>query len=198
MSKLIVLTGFMGSGKSYAAKRFDDRAYCIDGDHLFSTSHRTLRPEIPRDSPERNNWDGWPHHKRDVVTVCHIFSTSIAQAHPELGGHRGHVIADGAIFVYDWFREPLIEALTAVQPFEAVHLLYLNLPDEQLHQNIHSRGKPRQMAQYPTVESVKRGNDGFKAKFGPSRSRWEEFSRYEAFEERMREILAGIRPTPSP
>jgi hypothetical protein len=177
----------MGSGKSHAANQFTDQAHRIDGDHLFSTSHRVLRPGMP--VSEKNDWDKWPRDKRDEATLRRAFSESLPRADDKVYAHRGHVIADGAIFVYDWFRLPLIAALQAIQPFQDVHLLYLNLTPQQLFENIHRRGKPKQMKQYDTVEKVARDNDGFRQKFGTSRRLWEEFEDYGEFEGRMRAIL---------
>lgn len=187
MPVLIFLTGFMGCGKSHAARTFSNRAHCIDGDHLFSTSHRILRPDMPQE--EKNDWDKWPHDKRDSETLRQVFSESLVEADPSLSQYDGNVIADGAIFVYDWFRVPLIEAMDRTVPFDRVHLLYLNVSDKQLFDNIHRRGKVKQIKKYSDVAAVARDNDGFKKKFGATRRQWDEFTSYSAFEQRIRAIL---------
>jgi hypothetical protein len=188
MAKLIFLTGFMGSGKSYAARKFFGEAHRLDGDHFFSMSHRVLRPEMPES--EKNDWDKWPKDWRDEATIRRVFSESLPKADDKIADHCGHVFADGAIFVYDWFRQPLIPVLRGLRPFEeTVHLLYLSLTPQKLFENIHHRGKIEQKQQYDTVEKVARGNKGYREKFGKSLKLWEEFTDYDAFEARIRNIL---------
>jgi len=194
--KLIFLTGFSGSGKSEAAKKYGT-AYRIDGDHLFSTSLLELRPDL--DSVCKNDWDQWPAIGRNEETVAHIFSLTLERALKGIRDHSGHVIADGAIFVYDWFRNPLRGALAAVgHAFEDtdVHLIYSNLSDEELFINIQGRaqsgcGREHELSVYTDVATVARRNAGFQRKFGSSRSLWAEATSLHDLNVKLGTLLSG-------
>jgi hypothetical protein len=190
--KLIFLTGFSGSGKTCATKKFRDQVFRIDGDHLFSTSLRTLRPEL--DPSLKNVWPSWPRDDRGAATVARVFSQSLEKAEPDIRQHRGHVIADGAIFVYDWFRNPLLGALATVgHRFSDgdVHHLYIALTDQQLFDNIHKRARPNEVRDFKDVETVAQRNASFQSHFGPSRSIWTEATTFGDLVASLGAILRG-------
>jgi hypothetical protein len=197
VSKLIFLTGFSGSGKSEAAKKYCGTVYRIDGDHLFSTSLLELRPDL--DSACKNDWDQWPANGRNEETVARIFSLTLERASKGIRDHSGHVIADGAIFVYNWFRDPLRGALAAMgHAFEDtdVHLIYANLADEELFINIQDRarsgcGRAHELRDYTDVATVARCNAGFQKKFGASRSLWAEVTSLHDLNVKLGILLSG-------
>jgi len=196
VSKLIFLTGFSGSGKSEAAKKYGT-AYRIDGDHLFSTSLLKLRPNLEPGC--KNDWDQWPAIERNEETVARIFSLTLERAMKGIRDHSGHVIADGAIFVYDWFRNPLRGALAAVgHAFEVtdVHLIYSNLSYEELFKNIKDRAQPgcdreHELSVYKDVATVARRNADFQRKFGASRSLWAEVTSLHDLKVKLGTLLSG-------
>ncbi len=195
MPRLIFLTGFRGSGKSYAAKQWENVAFRIDGDHLFSASLLELRPELPDE--KRNDWSLWPKPDRTPETAARILGVTLPREFPQIMDHRGHVIADGAIFANDWFREGLIGRLKeGGHGFEEVHLLYADLPDEELFRNIRARaeaepGRRHELGLIRTVVDVTRDNAGFRRCFGRSLPQWIAATSRQELGERLGELLKG-------
>src|SRR5437016_5630789 len=104
MSKLIFVVGFSGGGKTETVKAFSPPAIIIDGDDLFSKSLLSHRPTVAYE--DRNDWCRWPTEERDLAQVGTAQERILESVPRQRSSDDRPIIADGAIFACDWFRNP--------------------------------------------------------------------------------------------
>lgn len=179
MASLIFLAGYTGSGKTTILKQYIDQALCIKGDSLQADAARRAFPFIRR--PYLYSWRSWPKDPSTMHLEPLMF-TSLNSICPHVREHDGHVLAEGAVFANEWFRDALTTALAANgKNFkgEDIHLLYLHPSHDMVYANIQKRlqdtsGRENERRKLKTIEDVEAGQRSYeKAITGPQ---WKRFA----------------------
>ncbi|QPN62860.1 zeta toxin family protein [Synechococcus sp. CBW1004] len=162
MASLIFLAGYTGSGKTTILKQYTDQALCIKGDSLQADAARRAFPFIRK--PYLYSWRSWPKDPATMHLELLMF-TSLNSICPNVREHHGHILAEGAVFANDWFREALTTALAANgKSFKEtdIHLLYLQPSHDVVFANIKKRllstsGRENERQKIKTIEDVEAG-----------------------------------------
>ena len=139
MTKLIVLAGFTGIGKTTIVSQYTNRALVLSGDEIHREAARRAFPFIRNE--HLYNWEAWPEDPNTMHLELLLF-VSLQAVVPDLRNHLGAILIEGTMLINAWWREALLSAMAASgQNFsgEDVHLIYMCPPHERIFTNIRTR-----------------------------------------------------------
>lgn len=186
MPSVILLTGVIGAGKSTVTEKFSPPAFAVHADPLQHDAVRRAFPFVRREHEFR--WEVWP---RDcgMLHMNRLFGMSLKSTHGGIYQHRADVIAEGCVLCNDWFYKPLLEAIKVACQFDdnvTVHWLNLIPPADQVLEQILTRNRKHELAEFGNLEGVKR-HIGYAEE--RTRNGWERFSDQDSLEARIRTII---------
>jgi len=196
LALLIFLIGFRGSGKTTAAQMFPKHAARLDGDHLFATTLRRKWPKIRYE--DRNDWSKWPKHQRDAATVADAQDAVLDQVVPGLRQDERHVVADGAVFACDWFRDPLLTVLQRARVIRTAEdaFLYSKPPVDVLFRHIHVRGREDELPRFSNEAAVGEDSERYDKTVRASLAPWRRLDSIADLADEVRRLVGASRGAP--
>lgn len=189
MSKLVFITGINGTGKSTVANEFQDQALVIEVDHIQSSCAKRAFPN----SNNSFDWALFTENKKEEWSRF-LPPTIIEHSH-DIGIHRGHIVAEGAILGLKVFAEAFEEVLASIghsHDISEVYHFFLNPPADVVFDQIQKRAievahKVCERNEFPDVQSVETKLEIFAQCI--QHECWKEFSSTELLRDELCAIL---------
>lgn len=190
---LIAIAGLQGSGKTTVAQRFASQTLCVHVDRVLAAAARAAFPYLRQDCLQQ--WGAWPR-RMETMRAEELLADVLVQLEPTVRQARPAVLLEGVVLSQDWFREPLVAALTRLgHPVSdaSAALLRLEPPADAVHAQIlaRSRAMPARRGEadrFPDVQTVVQRQRAYASGSG-SPARWEVLASSEALGDRIAALL---------